>query len=90
LSSDSVLEAIRARRCVACSGRFNELELFGPFSLMSFAYYYHRRLWPLRRRIMELQSALAFSLRRGETFDRQVMTRLAADLDSLDRRLWAE
>ena len=85
-----MLEAIRARRCVACSGRFEELEIFGPFSLMPFAYFYHRRLWPLRRRIMELQAALAFSLRRRGTFDRAVMEGLAADLDALDQRLWVE
>ncbi len=89
LSLAGVQEAIRKRRCLACSGRFADVEIFGPFSLMPFACFYHRRVWPLRRRIMELQAALGLSLRRGGAFDRSLMERLNVELQDLDARLWA-
>lgn len=59
LSAGAVLDAIRAGRSLAyeTDGRGR---LVGPWELIDFAEFYLLRLWPLKKRIMTMQAAIAF------------------------------
>ena len=65
------------------------LRLVGPFEWVDFADFYHRRLWPLKRRVMTTEAQLAFSALRGGPYDRALVERLDAALAKLERDLWA-
>ena len=89
LTQASVFEAIRAGRSLACEKADNRVRLVGPFELVDFADFYHRKLLPLKRRVMELEAGLAFSALRGGPHDKALVERLDAALVGLERKLWA-
>ena len=89
LTQDAVFDAVRSGRSLACEDIAGRLRLAGPFELVDFADFYHRRLWPIRRRVMRLEAELAFSaLRRGPRCP-EMTAELDAELERIDRRLWA-
>ena len=89
LSQEAVFEAIRARRSLSCQNVEGRLVLNGPFELIDFADFYLRKLWPIRRRTMQIEAQLAFSSLRGGAYSRDVVEKLDRELAQLDRRLWA-
>jgi len=89
LTQQAVFEAIRSGRSVSCQDLNGRLRLAGPFDLIDFAEFYHRRLLPLKRRIMALEAQLAFSGLRGEAYERGLALKLDRQLARLEKRLWA-
>jgi len=89
LTQDGIFDAIRAGRSLACEDVGGRLALVGPFELVEFAHFYHRRLAPLKKRIMELEAALAFSALRRGPYDRGVVEKLDRELDRLEKKTWA-
>jgi predicted metal-dependent phosphoesterase TrpH len=89
LTRRSLFDAIRNRRSLACEDVGGRLRLEGPFELVDFADFYHRKLLPLRRRITRLEAELALSSLRQGPYDREVVEKLDEELDALDRGMWA-
>ena len=87
LSHDSVFDAIRTGRSVACH-MADPFRLVGPFELAEFATFYLHQILPKRRRIMSLQGHLALSKLRGGAYSQDLIDRLDADLSALDRSIW--
>ena len=65
------------------------MRLVGPFDLVDFADFYHRRLWPLKRRVMMLEAQLAFSALRGGPHDQSLVEKMDGQLAKLEHDLWA-
>ncbi len=83
----AVLEAVRTGRSLAY--RAGPTPLFvGPDDMVDFAEFYFLHLLPLKRRVMSLEAALAFSGLRGGAFDRGLVEQLDGELVALDRKLW--
>ena len=89
LTQEGVFGAIRQGRSMACRNIGGHLQLVGPFELMEFADFYHRRLLPLKKRLMKLEAALALSALRGGAYERKVVEKLDRELERLERRSWA-
>ena len=89
LTQEALFEAIRGGRSLACEDVNGRLRLAGPFELIDFADFYHRRLLPQKRRIMGLEAQLALSALRGGAYDRGVVEKLDKELDRFERKAWA-
>ena len=89
LTQESLFEAIRSERSLACEREENRVRLVGPFDLVDFADFYHRRLWPLKRRVMMLEAQLAFSALRGGPHDQSLVEKMDGQLAKLEHDLWA-
>jgi hypothetical protein len=88
LGEAAIFDAIRAGRSVACR-MTDPPQLVGPLELVDFAMYYLNRILPRRRRVTSLQGSLALSALRSGAFSQDVVDRLDADLEALDRSMWA-
>ena len=89
MTQKALFSAIRAGRSLACEKADNRIRLVGSFEWVDFADFYHRRLLPLKRRIMELEARLAFSALRGGPCDRVLTGKLDSALALLEKALWA-
>jgi len=88
LTQQSVFDAIRSGRSLACEREESRVRLVGPFELVDFADFHHRRLLPLKRRLMELEARTAFSALRGGSYDRSLVEQLDDELAKLEGNLW--
>ncbi len=89
LSEEAIFAAIREGRSMACRNIGGHLQLVGPFELMEFADFYHRRLWPLKKRVMKLEASLALSALRGGAYERKMVEKLDRELERLQKKFWA-
>ena len=89
LTQEAVLRAIREGRSLACANFSNSQRFLGPMELVEFADFYHRRLMPQKRRLMQFEAAHAFSaLRRGAS-ERTLPAKIDRELARLEREMWA-
>jgi len=89
LTQDALFDAIRSGRSLACEDVNGRLQFGGPFELVDYAIFYHRKLLPVKRRVMRLEAQLAFSaLRRGPS-DRELIAKLDRELERIEKKLFA-
>lgn len=89
LDPESVLEAVRKGRSVACRPD-DPPTLVGPLELVDLAAFYLRHVLPKRRRITSLQGALALSRLRGGAYSQELVDALDKDLDAFDALVWGK
>lgn len=89
LDRESVLEAVRHGRCVACRPD-DPPTLVGPPELVDLATFYLAHVLPRRRRITSLQGDIALSGLRGGACSQEMIDALDADLDAFDVSIWSD
>ena len=88
LSKEGVFDAVLANRCLAYEDTGTP-RFVGPLKLVDFAEFYFLRILPLKRRIMSLEAALAFSSLRGVPCSPSVLESVDSALEDLETALWA-
>ena len=88
LTQEAIFEAIRSNHALAYEAS-SPRRLAGPSALVEIAEFTFLRILPLKRRLTEIEAALAFSGLRGDYYDRKPIEAIMGEQEALDRRLWA-